>query len=81
MATTAKLFKSGRSQAVRLPREFRFAGKEVRITRFGSGVLLQPIDTDLTTLFAALDKYDEPFMPEGRPPQPPMQERPELDKL
>ena len=37
MTVTAKLFKSGRSQAVRLPKEFRFKGKEVRIRWHGQG--------------------------------------------
>jgi virulence-associated protein VagC len=39
----AKLFQNGHSQAVRLPKEFRFVGKEVRIRRLGNGVLLEPI--------------------------------------
>lgn len=39
----AKLFKNGRSQAVRLPKEFRFEGTEVRIRRQGGGVLLEPV--------------------------------------
>ncbi len=41
---TAKIFKHGRSQAVRLPKEFRLPGKEVRIRRLGRGVLLEPIN-------------------------------------
>jgi antitoxin VapB len=41
--TTAKLFQNGRSQAVRLPKEFRFAGKEVQIRREGDAVILEPI--------------------------------------
>ena len=41
--TTAKLFINGRSQAVRLPKEFRFEGDEVGIKRVGSAVLLFPI--------------------------------------
>ncbi len=64
--TTAKLFKSGRSQAVRLPRAFRFEGQEVRVRRFGLGVLLEPARIDPDTWFAALDRFQEPFMPEGR---------------
>lgn len=40
----AKVFWSGRSQAVRLPREFRFAGTEVRIRREGNAVILEPIE-------------------------------------
>jgi antitoxin VapB len=63
---TAKLFANGRSQAVRLPREFRFAGREVRIRRFGLGVLLEPTDIDVDAWFDALDRFDEPFMPDGR---------------
>ncbi len=64
--TTAKLFKSGRSQAVRLPRAFRFQGKEVRVRRFGMGVLLEPTRIDADAWFQALDRFDEPFMPDGR---------------
>jgi antitoxin VapB len=72
---TAKLFANGRSQAVRLPQEFRFEGHEVRIRRFGLGVLLEPATVDLDTWFDALDRFDEPFMPEGRnQPQTPVRE-------
>ena len=48
MAVTgiAKLFRNGRSQAVRLPREFRFEGKEVRVRRLNEGVLLEPLIAD-----------------------------------
>ena len=41
--TTAKLFWNGRSQAVRLPKEFRFEGDEVSIRREGEGVVLEPV--------------------------------------
>lgn len=69
----AKLFVNGRSQAVRLPREFRFPGTEVRITRYGRGVLLEPVTSDVTEWLADLDRYAaDPFMPEGRnQPMPP----------
>jgi antitoxin VapB len=73
---TARLFLHGRSQAVRLPKEFRLPGKEVRITRVGKGLLLEPVGEveRLEELFRELDKYkDVPFMPEGRN-QPPMPE-------
>jgi antitoxin VapB len=72
--TTAKLFQTGRSQAVRLPKEFRFPGTEVRIRRFGTGVLLEPMRVDAEKVFAAIDAIGGSFMPEGRE-QPPMQER------
>src|SRR5436309_11137249 len=73
MTATAKLFKSGRSQAVRLPKEFRFEGKEVRVSRHGRGVLLEPIPDDWQKAFAEIDAIGAPFMPEGReqPPMPP----------
>jgi antitoxin VapB len=63
----AKLFLNGRSQAVRLPLEFRFPGTEVRVTRHGRGVLLEPVLSDVDEWFADLDQFaDEPFMPDGR---------------
>jgi len=71
---TAKLFKHGRSQAVRLPKEFRLPGKEVRVRRVGRGVLLEPMEFDYDAWRAELDKYrDIPFMEDGRqqPPMPP----------
>ena len=73
---TAKLFKHGRSQAVRLPKEFRMPGAEVRVRRIGRAVLLEPIDAefDVDAWFAKIDEYlDEPFMVDGRqqPAMPP----------
>src|ERR1700753_1165230 len=68
----AKLFKHGRSQAVRLPKEFRLPGTEVRVRRVGRGVLLEPMEFDVEAWRAELDRYkDIPFMEEGRE-QPPM---------
>jgi len=68
----AKLFTTGRSQAVRLPKEFRFEGDEVRIRRVKGGVLLEPIVTDPNQLFRQIDSIGELFMAEGRnqPPAP-----------
>lgn len=75
MTTTAKLFKNGRSQAVRLPREFRFEGDRVRVRRAGRGVLVEPMFTDVSEWFAELDRFGpESFMAEGRR-QPPTPER------
>ena len=73
---TAKIFTHGRSQAVRLPKEFRLPGTEVRVRRIGRGVLLEPLDApfDVDAWFDRLAAYlDDPFMPEGReqPPMPP----------
>lgn len=44
MPSRTKLFKNGRSQAVRLPKEFRFSGNEVRIRKEGEKVILEPIE-------------------------------------
>jgi antitoxin VapB len=70
----AKIFMHGRSQAVRLPKEFRLPGKEVRVRRVGRAVLLEPIDEpfDFDAWWAKLDEYGADFLPEGRPEQPPM---------
>jgi antitoxin VapB len=70
----AKLFKHGRSQAVRLPLAFRLPGDRVRVRRVGDGILLEPIVTDIDAWFTELDRFVEvPFMEEGRR-QPPMPE-------
>jgi antitoxin VapB len=58
---TAKLFWSGRSQAVRPPKDFRFVGKEVRIRRHGSAVILKPIADDWSWLEAIGGQLDEDF--------------------
>jgi antitoxin VapB len=74
----AKLFQNGRSQAVRLPREFRFEGDRVRIRRIGQGVLLEPVIQDPKELFRRLDELNESssesFPARGK--QPPVQKRP-----
>jgi antitoxin VapB len=59
----AKLFRNGRSQAVRLPREFRFEGNQVRVRKVAEGVLLEPFISDPTQWFAELDQLrSRPFM-------------------
>jgi antitoxin VapB len=64
---TAKLFRNGASQAVRLPREFRFAGDKVRISRVNGGVLLEPMATDVKEWLATIHRPgDEILLPEGR---------------
>ena len=74
---TAKLFMHGRSQAVRLPKEFRLPGTQVRVRKVGNGVLLEPMGRtadEIRAISAELDRLnDGPFMPDGReqPPMPP----------
>ena len=74
---TAKLFKNGESQAVRLPKEFRFVGEEVFIKRMGNAVVLLPKSKSWDTLIASLSKFSPDFMSERE--QPPQQERESLE--
>jgi antitoxin VapB len=55
---TAKLFKLGNSQAVRLPKEFRFVGREVQIKRVGAGVLLLPSKLTYQQVMAAVGGFN-----------------------
>jgi len=71
---TAKLFQNGRSQAVRLPKSFRFDGDEVFVHRVGNAVVLLPMQHSWDALFQSLDNFSEDFMQDGRQ-QPSMQER------
>jgi antitoxin VapB len=55
---TAKIFMHGRSQAVRLPKEFRLPGAEARVSRQGNKVILEPIDApayDPSAFWAKID--------------------------
>ena len=56
---TARLFANGKSQAVRLPKQFRFPGEAVRIRRVGDGVLLQPIGLSPAEWFQKLDSVKQ----------------------
>jgi antitoxin VapB len=72
---TAKLFTHGGSQAVRLPKEFRFDGGEVRIRREGDKVILEPVERDWAAFWVELDRLadaaGEPFPdPPGDLPLP-----------
>lgn len=70
---TAKLFKNGRSQAVRLPKEYRFEGDEVMVSRLGAAVVLLPKNHDWEVMFGALDGFGEDFMTVRE--QPALQDR------
>ncbi|MBL7161578.1 MAG: antitoxin [Anaerolineales bacterium] len=60
--TTAKLFMSGHSQAVRLPKAFRFDGKEVFIKKIGNAVVLIPVDNPWQALIDSLNLFSSDFM-------------------
>ncbi len=85
MRTTAKLFRSGRSQAVRLPKEFRFEGNEVRIRRSGESIVLEPLvpkgpanEWDWLHELRKFGPLDADFIAAVEEDMP-QQERPELD--
>lgn len=75
---TAKVFWSGRSQAVRLPKEFRFEGDKVRIRRHGNAVILEPMAQDWGWLAQVTGTVDEDFAQAALAP-PADQDRPGLD--
>jgi antitoxin VapB len=77
---TAKLFKTGRSQAVRLPKEYRFEGEEVYIKRVGKAVVLLPKAKDWSALLASLEMFEPSFRIEREQPTG-QQERPLLDTM
>ncbi len=62
----AKLFKNGQSQAVRLPKEYRFEGDEVLVNKIGDVVLLMPKESKWSGFLSALDLFSDDFMSEGR---------------
>jgi len=73
-APTAKIFMHGRSQAVRLPKEFRLPGKEARVSRIGNKVVLEPVEEkfNVDAWRAKLDAMGAAdFLPEGAPEDPP----------
>jgi antitoxin VapB len=69
--TTARVFKSGNSQAVRLPKQFRFRGKEVEISRRGDEVVLREKTRGMQRAFELLASLPDDFYAEGRTDPPP----------
>ena len=63
---TAKLFLNGRSQAVRLPKEYQFTGNDVYIKRVGEAVILFPVDKEWEVFLHGLNNFSDDFMVEGR---------------
>ena len=59
---TAKLFTNGRSQAVRLPKEYRFTGDDVYIKKYQGIVMLLPKDSPWTSLLDSLESFSSDFM-------------------
>lgn len=63
---TAKVFENGRSQAVRLPKEYRFNDEEVAINKIGDIVILMPKENKWSGFLNSLDLFSEDFMNDGR---------------
>jgi antitoxin VapB len=74
---TARLFTNGRSQAVRLPKEYQFNGKNVYIQKLGDAIILVPFDKEWEIFLHGLNSFSDDFMAEGRS-QGAEQERDEL---
>jgi antitoxin VapB len=82
LVDTAKLFWSGRSQAVRLPKEYRFEGMEVRIRRQGRAVVLEPVEDEWAWLEKVVGPLDEDFARAALDrPAIPAPDRPGLDEI
>lgn len=71
--TYARIFQSGNSQAVRLPKAFRFAADQVEIFRRGNEIVLRECPTNAATIFDLLTSLPEDFMAEGRQDTPPQE--------
>ena len=71
---TAKIFKSGNSQAVRIPKEFKLEGNEVEIQKWGEALLLRPKRKSWSALIESLGRFTDDFMEEVRR-QPPLARR------
>ena len=71
---TAKIFKSGNSQAVRLPKAYQFNEKEVQILRRGDEIILKRKPQNLAQAFELLTEMSDDFMADGRC-QPSIQDR------
>jgi len=77
---TAKVFWSGRSQAVRLPKAFRLDADEVRVRRHGRAIILEPIASDWAWLDSVVGPLDDDFVQATREEWA-QQDRPNLDFL
>ena len=71
---TVKVFKSGNSQAVRIPKEYQVAGDELIINQIGNTIILFPVDDPWKLFKNSLQEFSEDFFAEGRK-QPEMQKR------
>ena len=71
---TVKVFKSGNSQAVRIPVEYQIDGKELVINKIGNTIILFPVEDPWNVFKQSLDEFSDDFFSDGRK-QPAMQKR------
>jgi antitoxin VapB len=76
MMDTAKIFQNGQSQAIRLPKEYRFRGTKVYLKRMGNAVVLIPESDSWQPLIDSLSMFSDDFMADRN--QPPTQPREDL---
>jgi antitoxin VapB len=74
---TTTLFQNGASQAVRIPKEFRFEGKQVEVKKIGNNLILRPVSGAWESMFKSLEQFSDDFMADGRA-QPEQQQREDL---
>lgn len=72
---TAKLFQNGRSQAVRLPKDYRLEGKEVYIKKLGDIVMLIPKDSEWSVMENAIEYFSDDFLQERNQPKIPNRDK------
>ena len=71
MPAMAKVFRNGASQAVRLPKEFRFDAKEVCVKQIGNALLLFPKDSAWDLMASTIGAADDDFLPDRQQPAKP----------
>ena len=76
---TTKIFNNGNSQAIRIPKEYRFEHDEVYINKVGSVVVIFQRGERFSTLMESLDEFSADFLSDGRPAQIFLNERESLD--
>ena len=67
--STTRTFTTGRSQAVRIPKEYRLPDEEIFVNRVGNTITLTPISKLRESFVQGLEMFTEDFMEDGRPPQ------------
>lgn len=76
---TTKVFTSGNSQAIRIPKEYRFVDEEVCISKVGSAVVIYQVNDRYAVLMESLNDFTDDFLSEGRPSQLPQESRKALN--